>query len=215
MLKIRLLSAIDRERESKGLDVFVNAFYDIWNCAFNCQNEEIAKYAIYNITWIISDFAKEPNNEKFIERFLRLMVKIINKGTSSHLPDLRDYSLTAATCWYTHMLRIKADEDATVLSFIDSFNKEYFECMKVVIQRDQKELFKFEAANLVNGFYDPLEYDDLVERYVLLLKQSDGNIFDRLNKSDKIYHEAEQLDQKALSVLTFDEKQNGSKAFFL
>jgi hypothetical protein len=77
-----LLLSFTPDKQLKGLTVFLNSFEKIWKSALRSDNDEITRYVVYHLNWLLAELTQEPSNGLFIEEFLRLLnsIRLLSVG---------------------------------------------------------------------------------------------------------------------------------------
>lgn len=164
-----LLLSIIPEKELKGLTQFLDSFKQIWESAFRNENEEISRYVVYHLIWLLEELVKEPSNDIFIEEFLKLFNTITVKGIKSD-KDTDASVFNASIQWYiSSVFSGLRKENGFDLSYLELFNRYLFTSVKYIISQNQTRLFRAMVSSFVEGISIPTYYEGRIWDYQHLL----------------------------------------------
>jgi len=72
----KFLLAFDPEKYLISSSTAINQITRVYESAVNSQNEEVSRFAVYHINWILARLTKKPNNDLFVEQILRKLSEI-------------------------------------------------------------------------------------------------------------------------------------------
>jgi len=212
--KFRL--ALTPEKELKRLTQFLLTLKKIWQSANRNYNEEISRYIVYYLNWILSDLVYEPNNQFFIEQFLKLLKEITYEGikTAKKTGDINPSLYPAAIHWYIDIvfnrLRGENEEFNLIYYYLDLFDKYFFLMVKYIISEDQSPLFHELVSWLVDRVHIPI-YNPICD-YRKILK-SDPEKYNQLDKKYNITKKIEKLANSKTDLDTKDKLYTWFKKF--
>jgi hypothetical protein len=208
--EVSFLLSFTPGKELKGLTVFLNSFEKIWRCALRNGNDEITRYVVYHLNWLLAQLAQEPSNSLFIEQFLTLLSSITwtaikNSKTGKEI-DPSIYS--ASFRWYTDIIfnRLRQKERDFDLSYLEQFDRHFFSNAKYIISENQKLLFDALVQSLVDGLLIATYNEGKVWDYGHLILYSDLEKYRELDKKDAIERRIEELANSSESDLYTKEK---------
>jgi len=133
--KATFLLSFSAERELKGLTQFLNSFKKIWECAFRCGNDEISRYVVYHLNWLLSELAQEPLNTLFVEQFLKLLNSITWRAIKFSKKEINPSVFAASIDWYIDIVfnKLRQKEGNFDLSYLRLFDEYFFSSVKYII----------------------------------------------------------------------------------
>lgn len=158
-----------RLRESNLFRKFLNVYQQIWYSAFTSQNEEISRFSIYHVEYLLAELSQEDGNEHQIEQilgfFYEVVWTIITKG-SNHYKDSSIYP--ASISWYTNIIfdRLKSQDTGFYLGYLDLFDKYIFSTIKTIVKHGQKDIFERIISTFVDGITMPIGYPGDISSYL-------------------------------------------------
>ena len=195
--EVSLLLSFTPDKELKGLTVFLNSFEKIWKCALRNDNEEITRYVVYHLNWLLAELTQEPSNALFIEQFLTLLNSItwtaIKTSKSGKEIDPSIYS--ASFRWYTDIVfnRLRQKQGNFDLSYLEQFDRHFFSSVKYMISENQKPLFQELLRSLVDGLFIATYNEGKVWDYGHLILYHDLKKYNELDEKTGIERHIEEL----------------------
>lgn len=169
----------------------VNQITRIHEAAINSQNEEISRYAVYHINWILAALAAHPGNGLFVKQILSKLAVITTTAT-----ERNDRSMYAAAIhWYTDIVfnrlgRKKGDFD---LSYLELFDKYFFSTARHIVSEGQTGLFHALVSSLVDGVRFPTYNQGKIWDYGHLILRSDFEKYKQLDQDHAIEKKVREL----------------------
>ena len=185
------------DKELKGLTVFLSSFEKIWRCALRNGNDEITRYVVYHLNWLLAELAQEPSNGLFIEQFLMLLNSItwtaIKNSKAGKEIDPSVYS--ASFRWYTDIIfnRLRQKERNFDLSYLEQFDRHFFSTVKYMISENQASLFHALVQSIVDGLLIAPYDDGKIWDYGHLILYNDLNKYKELDKEGGLDRRIEEL----------------------
>ncbi len=207
----KFLLAFDPEKYLISFSTAINQVTRVYEAAVDSQNEEISRFAVYHINWILARLTKRPNNDLFVEQILRKLSEI-----SRIAIERNDKSMYAASIhWYidvvfNHLGRKEGDFD---LTYIDLFNEYFFSMVKYIVSEDQKSLFHALVSYLVDGINIPFYNQGKVWEYGHLILHSGFEIYKKLDEKYDIEKKIKELVSSETDVATKDKLDIWFKKF--
>ena len=225
------------ERELKGLTRFLGSFEKIWECALRNGNDEISRYVVYHLNWLLAELTQEPSNSLFVEEFLRLTDSMTSKAIESSKSDRRiDASVySVAIYWYTDIVfnAIRTKERSFDVSYLNLFDKHFFSKTRYIVSEDQTTIFHSLVSSLESRISltpnkgaiwnyghlvllsDPKAYQELnrehgIEGRIQELASLENNL-DTREKLDRWLEKFGELKKILRPNLTKDQKEKASK----
>jgi hypothetical protein len=195
--EVSFLLSFTPDKELKGLTVFLNSFEKIWRCALRNGNDEITRYVVYHLNWLLAELAQEPSNGLFIEQFLTLLNSItwtaIKNSRAGKEIDPSIYS--ASFRWYTDIIfnRLRQKERDFDLSYLEQFDRHFFSNAKYIISENQTLLFDALVHSLVDGLLIATYNEGKVWDYGHLILYNDLEKYRELDKEGAIERRIEEL----------------------
>ena len=197
----KFLLGFDPEKYLISFSTAINQVTRVYDAAINSQNEEISRFAVYHINWILAKLTKRPNNDLFVEQILRKLSEI-----SKIAIERNDKSMYASSIhWYTDVVfnRLGREEGDFDLTYLELFNKYFFLTVKHIVSEDHKSLFHALVSSLVDGINIPLYNQGKVWNYGYLILQSDFKIYKKL---DEKYNLEKKINELVNSETDLDSK---------
>lgn len=207
------LLSFDARRELKGLTLFLNSFEKIWECAFRNDNEEISRYVVYHLIWMLDELTREPSNDLFVEQFLILLNSIAKKAIrrSKQEKEMNISAYSAAIHWYTNIaFSIRRNFD---LSYLDLFDKYFFSTVKYIISENQTSLFHALISSLVDGIHIPTYHRGKIWNYGQLILHSNSQKYIELDTKFGIQSHIEELANSESTLYTKERLYEWLKKF--
>lgn len=142
----------DPEKYLISFSTAINQIVRVYEAAISSQNEEISRFAVYHINWILAALSSRQNNGLFIEQILRKLAEITRTATQRN--DGSAYA--AAIHWYTDIVFNRLGRKGEFqLSYLDLFDKYFFSTVKYIVSENQTSLFNALVSSLVDGVHIP------------------------------------------------------------
>lgn len=176
--------ALDPEEYLISFSTVVNQILRIHEAAMEAGNEEISRFATYNLNWLLADISKIPKNDIFVEQLLRNLSEMTMKAIKKN--DKSAYS--SSVHWYIDIVfnHLRQKEGVFNLSYLEVFDKYFFSSIRYIISQNQASLFRSLISFLVDGVHIPSYYSGKVWDYGHLLLRSDLSKYEALNKEHKV-----------------------------
>ena len=125
----------------------------IWQCAFQYDNDELSRYAVYHLVWMLDKLVHEPSNNLVVEQFLKIINSIAFQATKILKSELNNSVYTASIYWYFDIVfdNFSSGENKFDLSYLESFDESFFNSLKNIISKNQELLFKAFVSHLHDG----------------------------------------------------------------
>lgn len=148
----RFRLAFDPEKYLISFSTAINQIMRVYEAAINSQNEEISRFAVYHINWILAKLSSRKENNLFIEQLLRKLAEITRTAVQRN--DNSAYA--AAIHWYTDIVfnRLGRKGDFQ-LSYLELFDKYFFSAVKYIVSEKQTAIFQSLVSSLVDGIHVP------------------------------------------------------------
>ena len=198
--------AFNSAREMKGLTEFLISFEKIWICAFTNDNDEISRYVVYHLIWLLSDLTQEEGNAVFVEEVLRLFQSIVLRGIegikSKNKINRSIYS--TAFQWYIS-ITFKINFNLTYLQIFDRY---FFRILQNVISEGQSQIFETFVASIFGGILLPTYNSGKIWNYGTPMMIKEPKKFAQLNQEYKI---SDRIQKLANSEITINSRENLKK----
>ena len=197
----RLRLAFFPEKYLIGFSTAINQIARVYESAINSQNEEVSRFAVYHINWILARLTKKPNNALFVEQILRKLSEISRTAV-----ERNDKSMYTATIhWYTDIVfnRLERKEGEFNLVYLDLFDKYFFSTVKYIISEDHRSLFHALVSSLIDGIHLPTYNKGKVWNYGHIILRDD---IEKYNQLDKKYNIEKKIKELANSEADLDTK---------
>jgi len=207
--KFRL--AFDPERYLISFSTAINQITRVYESAINSQNEEVSRFAVYHINWILARLTKKPNNALFVEQILRKLSEISRTAI-----ERNDKSMYAATIhWYTDIVfnRLRRKEGEFDLAYLDLFDRYFFSTVKYIVSEDQRSLFHTLVSSLIDGIHIPTYNKGKVWNYGHIILRSDLEKYNQLEKKYNIEKKIKELANSEADLDTKDKLDTWLKKF--
>ena len=162
----------------------INQLLRVHKAAIESKNDEISRYAVYHINWILAELSSKPNNDILIEELLKNLVEILRIAIKT-----QDISLHAALYhWYIDIVFNKLGQKDKYfdLSYLSLFDKYFFASIKFIVSESNFSLFKALVSTLVDGFIFPSYNKGKIWVYGTLLIDYNLKKYNELNIQSKI-----------------------------
>lgn len=189
----------------------INQITRVYESAINSQNEEISRFAVSHINWILARLTKKPNNALFVEQILRKLSEISRTAI-----ERNDKSMYAATIhWYTDIVfnRLGRKEEKFDLAYLDLFDKYFFSTVKYIVSGDQRSLFHTLVSSLIDRIHIPTYNKGKVWNYGHIILRSDVEKYNQLDKKYNIEKKIKDLANSEADLDTKDKLDTWLKKF--
>ncbi len=195
--------AFSPEEKLLGLTRFLNSFEKIWESAYHSNNEEISRYVVYHINWLLAELVLEEGNDLFVEQYLKTLFHIAWKGISETEKGKRiDASLYAATThWYIDIVfnRLRAKEQEFSYTYLNVLDRYFTQTIHYIISEEQTILFQSFVSLLVDGIHIRSARGKIWD-YGHILLRSDLIKYNELNNQFQIEDQIRKLSQESNSI---------------
>ena len=142
----------DPEKYLISFSTAINQIVRVYEAAIGSQNEEISRFAVYHINWILAALSSQQNNGLFVKQILRKLAEITR--TAVQRSDGSAYA--AAIRWYTDIVfnRLGRKGDFQ-LSYLDLFDKYFFSTVRYIVAENQTSIFHSLVSSLVDDIQVP------------------------------------------------------------
>lgn len=185
------------ESQLKGLTIFLNSFGKIWGCAQKNENDEISRYVVYHLVWLLDELTRESSNDLFVDQFLKqlrsITMKIIQSTKTGGEINASIYS--ASIHWYVDIVYNKLGSGGNKfnLSYLEAFDKSFFSSAKYIISYNQTHLFKSLISFLVDGVHVPSYLSGKIWDYHNLIFKSSSKIYVELDEKHQLTNRIKDL----------------------
>lgn len=162
----------------------VNQILRIHEAAIETKNDEISRFATYHLTWLLAHISQTPKNDLLAEQLLKNLSNI--RRVAIKHQDTSMYS--ASIDWYISIVfkSISFDKDIFDLSYLQLFNRYFFDSVRFIISENQTKIFQYLISFLVDGIHTPISNQESIEDYVSLIWRTDFQKYEQLNQDYKI-----------------------------
>ena len=196
------------ERELKGLTRFLNSFKRIWQAATNSGNEEISRYTIYHLIYILDDLARQESNHIFIKQFLNLINAITLEVIKLSPNDLNPSAYSVASHWYTDIVfNILPKQYKFQIEYLQLFNENLFRNAQIIISRNQKTLFESIVSSLL-GIHVYTYYKGSIHEIEILYSRSNHSEYRQLEKNHALRRKVRKLAKDASDLSSLEKLEN-------
>lgn len=175
--KFRL--AFDPEKYLVSFSTAINQILRIHEAAIEIKNDEISRFAIYNLNWILTEIAKASKKDLIVEQLLSCL-----SGAARLAIENQDRSMYAASIhWYIDIVFNKLGQKDGVfdLSYLELFDKYFFSSVKYIVSDNQTSLFNALVSSLVDVVPIPDYYSIEVWNYGHLVLHKDLQKYNQLD----------------------------------
>ncbi len=190
-IEARVRFAFDPERYPIGFSTALNQIVRVYEAAVSSQNQEISKFAVYHLNWILAALSSQKNNEWFLEQILGKLSEI-SRISVQH----RDSSVYGATIyWYTDIVfnRLQASGDFQV-AYLELFDRYFFPIVQYIVSENQTPVFHSLVSSLVDGIHVPTYRQGSIRSYGALVWLND---FQKLKQLDAEHHFQQRVNELA------------------
>jgi hypothetical protein len=175
--KFRL--AFDPEKYLVSFSTAINQILRIHEAAIEIKNDEISRFAIYNLNWILTEIAKASKKDLIVEQLLSCLSVAARLAIEN-----QDRSMYAASIhWYIDIVFNKLGQKDGVfdLSYLELFDKYFFSSVKYIVSDNQTSLFNALVSSLVDVVPIPDYYSIEVWNYGHLVLHKDLQKYNQLD----------------------------------
>lgn len=186
--KLRL--AFDLDKYLISFSTAINQIVRVYEAAINSQNEEISRFAVYHINWILAELSSRLNNGLFVEQILRKLAEITRIAVQH-----RDSSAYAAAIhWYTDIVFNRLGKKGIFqLSYLELFDKYFFSTVRYIVSEKQTAIFHSLVSSLVDGIHIPDYHRGEVWNYGDIILHKDIQKYNRLDTKHGIEKRIKEL----------------------
>jgi len=146
----------------------INQILRIHNAAIEIKNEEISRFAIYNLNGILAKITQTPNNYVIVKSLLEYIAEAMRVAIKN-----QDRSMYAASIhWYIDIVfnNLTGKDNNFDLSYLELFDEYFFSSIKYIVSENQTSLFNSMCSDLLDAIYIPhYEVENENWGYVYLL----------------------------------------------
>jgi hypothetical protein len=138
----KLALFFDPKKYLPSFSTAINQILRIYEEAIASKNEEISRFAVYHLNWLLADISKTSNNGLFVEQLLKHLRDITRIAIENN-----DVSMYASSIhWYTDIVfnELRQQDEKFDLSYLDLFDKYFFFSAKYIISEDKTSLYQAE-----------------------------------------------------------------------
>lgn len=191
----------DSEKYLTGFLTPINQIVRVYEAAISSQNEEISRFAVYNINWVLAVLSSRKNNELFIKQILRKLSEISRIAVQRN--DVSVYA--AAIYWYVDIVFNKLGKEANFkIIYLNLFDDFFFSIVKYIVSENQTSIFKSLVKSLVDGIHIRNISHGAVWKYAQLLLVENPEKSSQLDQTDKIQQKASELEGSVDELFTLE-----------
>jgi hypothetical protein len=206
--KFRL--AFDPETYLISFSTAINQIVRVYEAAINSQNEEISRFAVYHINWILAALSSQQNNVLFVEQILRKLAGITR--TAIQRNDGSAYA--AAIHWYTDIVFNRLGKNGDFqLSYLDLFDNYFFSTVRYIVSENQTSIFHSLVSSLVDGIHFSDYHRGEVWNYGHLILRKDLQKYKRLEAEHGIEKRVKELSDSENDLHTQEKLKAWLKKF--
>lgn len=186
--KFRL--AFDPEKYLISFSTAINQIVRVYDAAISSQNEEVSRFSVYHINWILAALSSQQNNGLFVEQILRKLAEITRTAVQRN--DGSAYA--AAIHWYTDIVFNRLGKKGDFqLSYLDLFDKYFFSTVRYIVSENQKTIFDSLVSSLVDGIHVPDYHRGEVWNYGHIILHKDLQKYNQLDAEHGIEKKIKEL----------------------
>ena len=207
--KFRL--AFDPDKYLISFSTAINQILRIHEAAIETKNDEISRFAIYNLNWILAEVAQTPKNDLFVEQLLKYLA-----GATRLAIENQDRSMYAASIhWYIDIVfnKLGQKDGGFDLSYLVLFDKYFFSSVKYIVSENQTSLFNALVSSLVDGVHIPDYYSGEVWNYGHLILHKDLQKYNQLDTKYGIEKRIKELADSENDLYTKEKLESWLKKF--
>jgi len=178
----------------------IHQFSRIHEAAIESGNNEISRFAVYNLSWTLAHITKFSDNDIFVKQILHKLFdasKIALRNNDSSM-------YASSTDWYTRVVFDRYKKEKFDLSYLDECNKHFYWSMKLIVDENQHKAFKAAVSSLVDGLHIQIYDNHKIWDYGHLLFRND---FSKYGEIDKKYNTEDIIKELAHSQEDINTKE--------
>jgi hypothetical protein len=207
--KFRL--AFDPDKYLISFSTAINQILRIHEAAIETKNDEISRFAIYNLNWVLAEVAQTPKNDLFVEQLLKYLA-----GATRLAIENQDRSMYAASIhWYIDIVfnKLGQKDGGFDLSYLELFDNYFFSSVKYIVSENQISLFNALVSSLVDGVHIPNYYSGEVWNYGHLILHKDLQKYNQLDTKYGIEKRIKELADLENDLYTKEKLESWLKKF--
>jgi hypothetical protein len=207
--KFRL--AFDPDKYLISFSTAINQILRIHEAAIETKNDEISRFAIYNLNWVLAEVAQTPKNDLFVEQLLKYLA-----GATRLAIENQDRSMYAASIhWYIDIVfnKLGQKDGGFDLSYLELFDNYFFSSVKYIVSENQISLFNALVSSLVDGVHIPNYYSGEVWNYGHLILHKDLQKYNQLDTKYDIEKRIKELADLENDLYTKEKLESWLKKF--
>jgi len=207
--KFRL--AFDPDKYLISFSTAINQILRIHEAAIETKNDEISRFAIYNLNWILAEVAQTPKNDLFVEQLLKYLAGATRLAIENQDRSMYDASIH----WYIDIVfnKLGQKDSGFDLSYLELFDKYFFSSVKYIVSENQTSLFNALVLSLVDGVYIPDYYSGEVWNYGHLVLHKDLQKYNQLDTKYGIEKRIKELANSENDLYTKEKLESWLKKF--
>lgn len=187
----RLRLAFYPERYLVSFSAAINQILRIHDAAIAVKNDEISRFATYQLNWLLAELSHTPKNDLFVEQLLKKLADITRIAI-----EYQDRSMYAASFhWYIDIVfnKLRQKDGGFDLSYLGLFDKYFFSSVQYIISQGQTSLFEALVSSLVDGVHIPSYHRGMIWKYGHLILRSGLDRYRELDREYKIENRTKEL----------------------
>jgi len=183
----------DTEKCLVSFSTAINQIIRVYQTAVDSQNEEVGRFAVQHIIWILSELSKTPNNGLFVESILRKLAEI----TKIAIEHNDESMYIAGTRWYTSIIfdSLRDNQSEFDLTYLELFDKYFFSTIQYIVSNDHFSTYKEIITNLIDNLYIcPAHAPGEIWTYGHLILQENFDKYRQLNEQHNVEKNLGELD---------------------
>lgn len=207
--KFRL--AFDPDKYLVSFSTAVNQIIRIHEAAIEVKNDEISKFAAYNLNWLLADITQTPKNDLFVEQLLKYLARMTRIAIENQ--DLSMYS--ASIHWYIDIVfnRLRQNGGRFDLSYLEIFDKYFFSSVRYIVSENQTSLFKALVSSLIDGVHVPDYYKGEIWNYSHIILSTNLQKYNQLNAEYGIERQIKEFANSEDDLYTKEKLEEWLKKF--
>lgn len=182
--------AFDPEKYLISFSTAISQIVRVYEAAINSQNEEISRFAVYHINWILAELSSRKDNDLFVEQLLRKLAEITR--TAVRRNDNSAYA--AAIHWYTDIVFNRLGRKGNFqLSYLDLFDKYFFSTVRYIVAENQTPIFQSLVSSLVDGIHVPDYHRGEIWNYSHIILNKDLQKYNKLDAEHGLQKRVKEL----------------------
>jgi len=207
--KLRL--AFDPDKYLISFSTAINQVLRIHEAAIEVKNDEISRFATYNLNWILAEVTQIPKNDLVVEQLLKYLAEVTRLAVEN-----QDRSMYAASIhWYIDIVfnKLGQKDGGFDLSYLELFDKYFFSSVKYIVSENQTSLFNALVSSLVDGVHIPDYYRGEVWNYGHLILHKDLQKYNQLDTKYGIEKRIKELANSENDLYTKEKLESWLKKF--